>query len=67
MSTGDHAVVRWQASQTLVLAICVPDLPGALLPLWQLAHPELIPLWLKVADAQVVVVWQLAQSAAVTR
>jgi hypothetical protein len=44
----------------------LPDLPFALLPLWQLLQlPAATPLWLIVAGFQPVVLWQVSQLALV--
>ncbi|HKJ61291.1 MAG TPA: hypothetical protein VKA94_04770 [Hyphomicrobiales bacterium] len=36
-------VLRWQLSQGAVVGTWFRDLPLAVEPLWQFAHPELIP------------------------
>ena len=53
---GDHAVVAWQSSQTLVVGRCVAFLPVAVVPLWQLAQLPVTLAWLKRAGVQAVVV-----------
>ena len=50
MRAGDHAVEVWQSSQTLLVLICVADLPVAVVPLWQDEQLLLVPLWLHVPD-----------------
>jgi len=47
--------------------MCVGDLPGAVVPLWQLAQVPVTAEWSKWAGLQAVVPWQLAQSAVVAR
>jgi hypothetical protein len=42
----------------------LPGLPVAVLPLWQLAQPELTPEWLNLAPEKLVVLlWQFSQGA----
>ena len=62
---GAQAVVRWQSSHKLLVAMWVAFLPGALVPLWHDAQLALMPLWLNVAGVHAVVPWQLPQSAVV--
>jgi hypothetical protein len=46
--------------------MCVLGLPVAVLPLWQVEQvPGAIPVWLKVAGSQAVVLWQLSHEAMV--
>jgi len=58
-------LVLWQPleSQDLVVDGCPLGLPFAKTPLWQVAHvPGITPVWLIVADANVVVErWQRSQ------
>ena len=65
MVAGFQAAVEWQASQTVVVNMCVPFLPGAFTPSWQLAQLLVIPVWLKVAGAQARLEWQVPHSAVV--
>ena len=58
-------MVVWQASQALVVVICVADLPVAWVPLWQLEQLPLIPAWLKFAGVQAEVEWQSLHCAVV--
>ena len=45
---------------------CVPGLPVAVLPLWQVAHePGATLAWLNVAGIQAVVRWQVSHEAVV--
>ena len=60
--TGDQAVVEWQSSQALFVAIWVAFLPVALVPLWHDAQLPVTPLWLNVAGVQAVVLWQSLHS-----
>ncbi len=55
----------WQASQALVVVICVADLPVAWVPLWQLEQLAVIPAWLKLAGVQAEVEWQSLHCAVV--
>lgn len=65
---GVQAVVRWQASQDLVVAKWLPDLPVAVLPLWQVLQlPGVIAVWLNVAGVHAVVRWHWSQLAVVGR
>jgi hypothetical protein len=41
--------VAWHISHVLLDAMCVGFLPVALVPLWQLKHVPVTPLWLKLA------------------
>ncbi len=41
---GFQAAVLWQLSQLLLVAMCVAVLPVALVPLWQLLQPLLMPV-----------------------
>jgi hypothetical protein len=45
--------------------MCVAVLPGDFTPSWQVAQPEVMPAWLKVAGFQASVVWQVPHSAVV--
>ena len=36
-------VLLWQVSQDAVVAICVTGLPSAVVPLWQVAQPLVMP------------------------
>ena len=65
MRGGLQALVVWQASQALVVVICVADLPVACVPLWQLEQLPLIPAWLKLAGVQAEVEWQSLHCAVV--
>jgi hypothetical protein len=63
---GFHAVTLWQLVQFKdPVEICVPDLPAAAAPLWQLAQlvEELKVLWSGFCvDCQLAVeIWQLSQ------
>ena len=62
---GVQPVTLWQLKQlVLPTGMCVPDLPVAVPPLWQLAQlvAALKPLWSTFADDQVLVdLWQLSQ------
>jgi C4-dicarboxylate-specific signal transduction histidine kinase len=42
-------VETWQKSHWSVLRIWLADLPGALVPLWQLEHVTVVSAWLNVA------------------
>ena len=48
----------WQLSQLLVEAIWLAPLPGAAVPLWQLAQLPVIPACENVAGDQALVRWQ---------
>ena len=65
MRAGLQTLVVWQASQALVVVICVADLPVAWFPLWQLEQLPLIPAWLKFAGVQALVEWQSLHCAVV--
>ncbi len=43
-SAGRQAVVAWQDSQVSVVAMCVAFLPVAVVPLWQLEQPLMMPV-----------------------
>ena len=48
--------------------MCVVGLPVAVVPLWQVEHvPGAMPVWLKVAGVQALVLWQVSQDAVVGR
>ena len=48
--------------------MCVIGLPVAVVPLWQVEHvPGAMPVWLKVAGVQALVLWQVSQDAVVGR
>jgi hypothetical protein len=50
---GFQALVLWQLSHAAAVGICVPGLPVAVLPLWQLAQlPGATLAWLKLAGVQ---------------
>jgi hypothetical protein len=56
----------WQVSQDAVVWMCVADLPNAVVPLWQVAQPLTMPVWLNAAPKNVVVdLWQVSQPAVV--
>ena len=61
---GSQAVVRWQASQTVLVWIWLLFLPVAAVPSWQLAQLPVTLLWSKVAGSHAVVPWQSSQVAA---
>ena len=49
----------WQLSQESVVVMCVGFLPGARVPLWQVAQPPVMPVWSKrLAGFHALVVWQ---------
>ena len=53
-------------SHEAVVGMCVAGLPVAVVPLWQVAQvPAAMPVWLKVAGVQAVVVWQVSHEAVV--
>ena len=59
---GLKVLVPWQASQVALEAMCVAVLPLAVVPLWQLAQPVVMPTWSNaVAGFQAAVLWQLSQ------
>ncbi|HWD21641.1 MAG TPA: hypothetical protein VG591_00770, partial [Burkholderiales bacterium] len=59
-------VERWQDSHAAVVGTWLADLPLAVVPLWQLAQPVVMPLWLNTAPEKVVVErWQVSHAAAV--
>ncbi len=62
---GFQLLVLWQLRQLVEpTGMCVPDLPVAALPLWQLAQlvAAVKPLWSTLAPAQLAVdLWQLSQ------
>ncbi len=44
---GTHAVVRWHESHDIDVGRCLPGLPLAAAPLWQVKHaPGVTPTWL---------------------
>ncbi len=45
---GVQAVVVWQVPHSAVVAMCVADLPRALVPLWQLEQVPITSAWLTV-------------------
>ena len=48
--------------------MCVVGLPVAVVPLWQVEHvPGAMPVWLKVAGVQALVLWQVSHDAVVGR
>jgi len=60
-------VLRWQFSQAVVVGRWLDGLPVAVVPLWQVAHPDVIPVWSMRAPANVVVErWQVSHGADVT-
>jgi len=63
---GIQPVVVWQLLHSLVVGMCVVALPVAVVPLWQVLQPLVIPMWLKVAGSQAAVVWQVEHSCTVT-
>jgi hypothetical protein len=61
-----QVVVVWQASQESDVTMCVPGLPVAVVPLWQVVQvPGATPVWLKLVGVHAVVRWQLSQEAVV--
>jgi hypothetical protein len=52
---GFHVDVVWQSLHSLVVGMWFVALPVAVPPLWQVVQPEVMPLWLKVAGTQAVV------------
>jgi hypothetical protein len=61
---GTQAVVAWQLSQVLLLAMCLPGLPGAVVPLWQPAQVPVTARWSTLAGTQPLVAWQPSQELA---
>ena len=60
-------MLRWQVSQGCVVGKCPVGLPGAVVPLWQDAQPEVMPVCENVAPANVtVLLWQVSHAAVVT-
>jgi hypothetical protein len=54
--------VRWHASQGALVTTWPAGLPGACLPLWQVAQvPGRTPTWLKRAPPKDAVLWQDSQ------
>jgi hypothetical protein len=46
MAVPTNVVVDlWQVSHEALVGICVADLPNAVVLLWQLAQPVVIPVW----------------------
>ena len=63
---GLQVAVLWQASQAVVLGICVGFLPVAVVPLWQLAQVPCTCVWsTRRAGLNAVVVWQDSHSSVV--
>ena len=62
---GFHVVVAWQDSQLALDVMCVACLPVALVPLWQLAQPLTMPVWVNDDGFHADVAWQEPHSAAV--
>jgi hypothetical protein len=63
---GSHATVeRWHTEQSAVVMMCVALLPVAVVPLWQVLQPLVIPVWLNVAGFHAIVLWQVSHSAVV--
>ena len=61
--TGFHPLVEWQASQLLLLAMCVADFPVAAVPLWQLKQLPNVSSWSTLLiDDQMTVLWQSSQA-----
>ena len=61
-TAGDQALVLWQSSQLLPLGMWFPDLPTAMLPLWQVAHvPRTEPWSTRSAGDQRELLWQSSQ------
>ena len=42
---ANDAVLLWQVSQAAVVTMCVAGLPLAVVPLWQVAQPDVMPVW----------------------
>ena len=61
-------MVVWQLSQESVVEMCAAFLPGAVVPLWQVAQPLEMPVWSKrLAGFHVMVEWQAWHSLLVGR
>jgi hypothetical protein len=61
-----HVTVRWQLSQDIAVGRWVAGLPWAMVLLWHRAQlPGAMPLCVKKAGFQLVVLWQLLQLAVV--
>ncbi|MEQ1494818.1 MAG: hypothetical protein ABL912_03540, partial [Novosphingobium sp.] len=58
-------VLRWQDSHTFVVCPCPGFLPIAVVPLWQDEQLVVMPVWLKLAGVQALVVWQVLHCAVV--
>ena len=58
-------MVVWQLSHWPVVWMCLPGLPVAWLPLWQLEQVPDTLLWLKRAGVQALVAWQVSHWAVV--
>ena len=59
-------VLVWQVSHAAVVGTWVAGLPLAVVPLWQVAQPDVMPLWLKTAPVNaVVLLWQVSHAAVV--
>ena len=54
-------MVVWQLSQVVGEAMWLLGLPGAVLPLWQVAQADVMPPWSIDAGTQPLVVWQSSQ------
>ena len=62
----------WQVEQSALVAMCVVGFetgvtPVKLLPLWQVAQPDVMPVWFMAVPGPktVVALWQVAQSSEV--
>ncbi len=59
---GVQRVVVWQLTQLVTpTGMCVVLLPVAVVPLWQVEQPVVMPACENVAGLQAAVVWQLLQ------
>ena len=60
------AVDAWQLAHSVLVAICVADLPVAAVPLWQLPQGCVNVVWSTVAPSQEAVdLWHVSQAAVV--
>ena len=59
-------MLRWQLSQEAVVGTWLGGLPGAVVPLWHVAHvPDATPVWSKRAPTNVLVLWQVSHASGV--
>ena len=64
---GIHALVRWQTLHSCVVGKCLASLPVAVLPLWQVEQPTVMPVCVNDEGIHAFVLWQVLHSCVVTK